>query len=79
MVQTFLFLQHYRKCDLQSHTPTWVGLFSLTLWTRGGPKTNPQRLCLITKPQLIEYRKLYRSEEPEGDGRAGTTFDFRLY
>ncbi len=53
------------------------GLFILTLWARGGPKTDPQRLCLITKPQVIEYRKLYRSEEPEGDGRASTTFDFR--
>jgi len=50
----------------------------LTLWTRGGPKTDLQRLCLITKSQVIENRKLYRSEEPEGDGRAGSTFDFRL-
>jgi len=32
-----------------------------------------------TKPQVIEYRKLYKSEKPEGDGRASTTFDFRLY
>jgi len=51
----------------------------LTLWTRGGPKTDPQRLYLITKPQVIEYRKLYRSEKPEGDGRASTTFEFRLF
>jgi len=51
-----------------------VQVLSLTLWTRGGPKTDP----LITKPQVIEYGKLYRSEEPEGDGRASTTFDFRL-
>jgi len=43
-----------------------VQVLSLTLWTRGGPKTDP----LITKPQVIEYGKLYRSEEPEGDGRA---------
>jgi len=26
---------------------------------------------------VIEYRKLYRSEEPEGDWRASATFDFR--
>jgi len=40
----------------------------LTLWTCGSLKTDPQ--SLITKPQVIEY---------EGDGRASTTFDFRLY
>jgi len=45
-------------------------VFYLTLWTRGGPKTDPQ--SLVTKPQVIEYQKLYRSEEPEGDGRAST-------
>jgi len=42
--------------------------------SENGPSEN-----LITKPQVIKYRKLYRSEELEGDGRASTTFDFRVY
>jgi len=37
------------------------GAWHLTLWTRRGPKTDPQRL--ITKPQVIEYRKLYRAKK----------------
>jgi len=30
------------------------------------------------EPQVIEHRKLDRSEEPESDGRSSTTFDFDL-
>jgi len=54
----------------------------LNLWRpRGGGQSDPQRLItlsLITKPQVVEYRKLNGGTESEGEVRAGTTFDIRV-